>query len=62
MDGQQNGGTTRPMTFEEIAVGLTFNPGNNPDVDKIKTLYAKVIDELNEMSGEDRKTFISRNY
>jgi len=36
----------RELTFGEKAVGLTFNPGNNPEVDKVKKLYADVIDKL----------------
>ena len=44
----------RELTFGEKAVGLTFNPGGNPNVDIIKRLYAEIIDELNEIRGEDR--------
>lgn len=36
----------RDLTFGEKAVGLTFNPGNNPEVDAIKKLYAEIIDRL----------------
>jgi hypothetical protein len=35
------------LTFGENAVGLGFNPGGDPKVDKIKTLYAEIIDILN---------------
>lgn len=42
------------LTFGEKAVGLTFNPGNNPDVDEVKKLYAAIIDKLNDMRGENR--------
>ncbi len=38
----------REMTYGEKAVGLTFNPGNNPDVDAVKKLYAEIIDSLND--------------
>lgn len=31
-------------TFGERAVGLAFNPGNNPAVDECKRLFASVID------------------
>ena len=44
----------RELTFGEKAVGLTFNPSNNEDVDKVKKLYAQVIDILNEIRGEER--------
>ena len=47
--------TNRPRTFGERAVGLTFNPGNNPEVDKVKKLYADVIDQLNDARSEVQK-------
>lgn len=34
----------RELTYGEKAVGLTFNPSNNPQVQTIKELYAKIID------------------
>lgn len=48
--------TEREQTFGEKAVGLTFNPSNNGDVDKLKRLYADVIDHMNEF----RKGYIQR--
>lgn len=45
----------RALTFGEKAVGITFNPGGSPVVNEIKTLYAKIIDNLNAMR-EDVKT------
>ena len=39
----------RDLTFGEKAVGLTFNPSNNNNVQKIKELYAEIIDILHEM-------------
>ena len=38
----------KELTYWEKAVGLTFNPSNNPQVYKIKKVYAEIIDELNE--------------
>lgn len=32
------------MTYGEKAVGLTFNPSNDPKVQEVKELYAKIID------------------
>lgn len=48
---QSNTGTgpLRELTYGEKAVGLTFNPSNNPTVDKIKKLYAEVIDTMNSL-------------
>lgn len=36
--------TTRPMTYGEKAVGLYFNPEGNEKVNKVKKLYAEIID------------------
>lgn len=44
----------RILTYGDRAVGLTFNPANDPAVDKIKKLYAEIIDTINEIRGEDR--------
>lgn len=41
------GDEQRELTFGEKAVGLTFNPGNLPEVQMIKEAYAKIIDMLN---------------
>lgn len=38
----------REMTYGEKAVGLSFNPSSNGDVDKLKRLYATVIDHIDE--------------
>lgn len=46
--------TSETLTFGEKAVGISFNPGGNPDVNEIKALYAQVIDKLNELRGVDR--------
>jgi hypothetical protein len=35
------------MTYGEKAVGLSFNPSGDSDVDKIKRLYAAIIDLCN---------------
>lgn len=34
----------RELTYGEKAVGLTFNPSGDENVNKIKTLYAEIID------------------
>lgn len=46
----------RELTFGEKAVGLTFNPGNDPIVWEIKELYAQIIDVCIE---EQSKAFRS---
>jgi hypothetical protein len=40
---------TRDLSFGEKAVGLTFNPGNNPDVDACKRIFADAIDQMHDL-------------
>jgi hypothetical protein len=37
------------MTLGEQRVQRNFNPSANPDVEKLKTLYANIIDTLEEL-------------
>lgn len=37
------------LTFGEKAAGVSFNPGGNPDVDKVKRLAANLIDEIHQL-------------
>lgn len=39
----------KELTYGQKAVGLTFNPSNDPKVQKIKELYAEIIDICNEV-------------
>lgn len=39
----------REQTFGEKAVGLSFNPSGNNEVDSIKRKFAAIIDELHEI-------------
>lgn len=54
---------TRELTFGEKAVGVTFNPGQNPEVNAVKRLYAGLIDNLNDMrtsaEGSEKKRMYS---
>lgn len=50
----------RELTYGEKAVGLSFNPSGDPDVTKVKQLYAEIIDLLNSKRG-DRKDEGSRH-
>jgi hypothetical protein len=45
----------RELTFGEKAVGVTFNPSQDPGVKRIKDLYAEIIDILEA----DRQTAMS---
>ena len=42
----------RTLTFGEKAVGLTFNPSGDADVQKVKELFAEVIDFCNDRKAE----------
>jgi len=46
--------TARDLTFGETAVGISFNPSGSEQVDKLKALYAQVIDILNDDRGDNR--------
>lgn len=37
------------LTFGQKAVGLTFNPSNDPDVQAVKEAFAKAIDLCNDL-------------
>ena len=56
--------TQRELSFGEKAVGLNFNPGNDPKVQEVKESYAKIIDTLNDerekLSHGDESTGESR--
>lgn len=49
----------RELSFGERAVGLTFNPGNNHEVDKCKREFAAVIDRMNYLRNisEDSEVY-----
>jgi hypothetical protein len=51
---------TRDLTFGERAVGLTFNPSKNPQVDEIKRMYAASIDFLNELRTANSDAEVKR--
>ena len=42
-------GTPRELTYGEKAVGLTFNPSGDPQVQKVKAAFAAIIDDLDDM-------------
>lgn len=41
--------TQRELSYGEKAVGLTFNPSNDANVQKVKELYAEIIDLCNQL-------------
>ena len=46
---------SRPQTFGEKAVGLTFNPSGDEKVHKAKQLMADALDLLKEVEEEKTK-------
>ena len=42
----------RALTYGERAVGLTFNPSNDADVQECKVAYAAIIDNLARLRDE----------
>lgn len=46
----------RALTKGEYLVGITFNPGNNADVDNIKCKAADLIDAIEELRKEEMAT------
>ena len=50
----------RVMTFGETAVGLTFNPGNNPEVDFCKRTFAEAIDQMHALRGKTDNPEVKR--
>ena len=42
---------TRALTFGEKAVGLKFNPSGDTSVQKVKELYAQIIDIMYEFKS-----------
>lgn len=42
------------LTYGQKAVGLIFNPSGDPQVNRVKELYAEIIDLCHEARGQDR--------
>ena len=42
------------LSYGQKAVGLTFNPSGDENVQKVKELYAQIIDLCNVIRGDDR--------
>lgn len=50
------------QTFGQKAVGLSFNPGGNAQVNSIKAKYAAIIDELNDLRNASTDMDVKRMY
>lgn len=40
------------LTFGQKAVGITFNPGGNPEVDRCKQMFANCIDQIHALRSK----------
>lgn len=40
------------LTFGQKAVGLSFNPSKDPEVDKAKLIAAAAIDQMNDLRAK----------
>lgn len=47
---------TPNLTFGQKAVGITFNPGGNPDVDRCKQMFANCIDQMDSFRKKEGAT------
>lgn len=45
---------SRPATFGETAMNVSFNPGGDEKVTNLKALYAEIADILNDDRGDHR--------
>lgn len=50
----------RELTFGERAVGLTFNPSNNAEVDACKRGFAAVIDQMADLRAKSQNPDVAR--
>lgn len=48
------------LTYGQKAVGLSFNPSQNSEVDKCKMLFANTIDQLNELRTSSNNPEVKR--
>jgi hypothetical protein len=48
------------LTFGQKAVGLTFNPSNNAEVDACKREFAAVIDRMNALRNRTTSEEVMR--
>lgn len=50
---------TQPMTAGQVAVGLTFNPSNDPVVQELKEIFAKAFDIVEQSVQADDGTILT---
>ena len=50
----------KQLTYGEKAVGLSFNPSNNVEVDKCKQIFFFFFDQLNDLRNETTSGEVKR--
>ena len=50
----------KELTYGQKAVGLTFNPSGNVEVESLKTAYAEIIDHMNDLRNLTKSPEIKR--
>ncbi len=55
MEGQQG------LTFGQKAVGINFNPGGDPEVNKAKQIMADAIDQMNDLRNTSDSPGVKRH-
>ena len=53
---------SRPMTFGEKLVGLTFNPSGDQKVQRIKELAAEMADLLEEVNRTQESSYLGNTF
>lgn len=48
------------LSYGQKAVGITFNPSSNTDVDHCKTMFASVIDQMDYLRGNSTDPEVKR--
>lgn len=49
------------LTEGQWRVGVNFNPGNDPDVDRVKIKAAELIDLIDTVGKDGRSTALAMN-
>lgn len=49
------------LTFGQKAMGVSFNPSKNPEIDRIKQKYAEIADILNDFRNDKNPSLSAEN-
>ena len=54
--------SSKPMTFGQKLVGLTFNPSGDPKVQRIKELAAEMADLLEQVNRTQESSYLGNTF